>query len=134
MRTTYITAILIALAIGAWLFSGQLGKEEPVRPRHPGGAEPPVPAPASRMRNPTRVRARVINASPQLQHVVLRGKTENKRTVSVKAETSRGGSSTVQWNAAPPWRKAICSARYPWKTATLRLPVQGSPEPGQNRI
>jgi multidrug efflux system membrane fusion protein len=34
------------------------------------------------------VRARVLNASPQLRHVVLRGKTQSKRTVEVRAETS----------------------------------------------
>jgi len=87
MRATYITAILIALAIGAWLLSGQLGDSEPVR--HDTLAEQNRQAAARQQDSePTRVRARVINASPQLQHVVLRGKTDNKRTVSVKAETS----------------------------------------------
>ena len=37
---------------------------------------------------PTRVRARVLHASPQLEEVVLRGRTENKRTVAVKAEVA----------------------------------------------
>ncbi len=88
MRTTYITAILIALAIGAWLFSGQLGEDStPVT--HDSLAEQNRQAKAQQAdQEPTRVRARVIQASPQLQHVVLRGKTENKRTVSVKAETA----------------------------------------------
>ena len=87
MRTTYITATFIALAIGAWLFSGQIGTEGPVR--HENLAEQNRQSAArAQDADPTRVRARVINASPQLQHVVLRGKTENKRTVSVKAETS----------------------------------------------
>lgn len=87
MRATYITATLIALAIGLWLFSGQIGKEEPVR--HDTLAEQNRQS-SARLQDaePTRVRARVINASPQIQHVVLRGKTENKRTVSVKAETT----------------------------------------------
>ena len=87
MRATYVTAIIIAAAIGLWLFSGQLGKEGPVR--HDTLAEQNRQSEARRAdAEPTRVRARVINASPQLQHVVLRGKTENKRTVSVKAETA----------------------------------------------
>ena len=87
MRATYITAILIALAIGLWLFSGQLDKEEAVR--HDTLAEQNRQSSARQQdAEPTRVRARVINASPQIQHVVLRGKTENKRTVSVKAETT----------------------------------------------
>ncbi|MEM8767840.1 MAG: efflux RND transporter periplasmic adaptor subunit, partial [Pseudomonadota bacterium] len=87
MRATYVTAIIIAAAIGLWLFSGQLGNEGPVR--HDTLAEQNRQSEARRAdAEPTRVRARVINASPQLQHVVLRGKTENKRTVSVKAETA----------------------------------------------
>jgi multidrug efflux system membrane fusion protein len=87
MRATYITAILIAIAIAAWLFSGQLGESEPVR--HDTLAEQNRQNAARQQdAEPTRVRARVINASPQIQHVVLRGKTDNKRTVSVKAETA----------------------------------------------
>jgi membrane fusion protein, multidrug efflux system len=87
MRGTHITALIIALLIGAWLLSGQLGSE--------GVTEHPTLAQANRERTaqmldaePFRVRARVIQAQPQLQHVVLRGRTENKRTVEVKAETA----------------------------------------------
>ena len=88
MRTTYITATVIAIAIAVWLFSGQLGEDnEPIS--HDTLAEQNRQSMAQQAdAEPTRVRARVIQASPQLQHVVLRGKTENKRTVSVKAETS----------------------------------------------
>ena len=86
MRTTYITATIIALAIIAWLLSGQFGQGEDSR--HPTLAEQNRLNEARRQDDePTRVRARVIQASPQLRHVVLRGKTENKRTVTVKAET-----------------------------------------------
>ena len=85
MRPTYITAIAIAAAIGVWLLSGALGSDEP----------PPHPTPAAMAerraamaqdRPPTRVRARVIHASPQFQHLRVRGKTENKRTVQVRTE------------------------------------------------
>ncbi|MGE0626054.1 MAG: efflux RND transporter periplasmic adaptor subunit [Pseudomonadales bacterium] len=87
MRATYITATIIAMAILAWLLSGQLGGGDPVR--HETLAEQNRQNEAQRQdQAPARVRARVIHASPQIQHVVLRGKTENKRTVSVKAETS----------------------------------------------
>ncbi len=87
MRATYITATIIAVAILAWLLSGQLGGTDTVR--HDSLAEQNRQNEARRQdAEPTRVRARVIHASPQVQHVVLRGKTENKRTVSVKAETS----------------------------------------------
>jgi multidrug efflux system membrane fusion protein len=87
MRTTYITATVIALLILGWLFSGQLGDTEPVR--HGTLAERNAAAAASAAdRELTRVRAAVINASPQVQYIVLRGKTDNKRSVDVKAETS----------------------------------------------
>lgn len=87
MRGTYITATVIALLIGAWLLSGQIGQGD--RVKHQTLAE------ANRARAAqveddalTRVRARVIQAVPQVQNVVLRGRTENKRTVDVKAETA----------------------------------------------
>ena len=87
MRATYITALIIAVAIVGWLFSGQLGDSGPVR--HATLAEQNLLNEAQQQdATPTRGRARVINATPQIQHVVLRGKTENKRTVSVKAETA----------------------------------------------
>ena len=85
MRRTYITALAIALAIGIWLLSGQIGSENP----------PPRPTPAelakqraamAQDRTPTRVRARVIHATPQVRNLRVRGKTENKRTVQVRAE------------------------------------------------
>ena len=85
MRRTYITALIIAVTIGVWLLSGQIGNEDP----------PPKPTPAEQARlraamaqdrPPTRVRARVIHASPQFRQLRVRGKTENKRTVQVRAE------------------------------------------------
>jgi multidrug efflux system membrane fusion protein len=87
MRATYITAALIALAILAWLFSGQLGDTEAAR--HGTLAEQNRLSDAQQQdRLPTRIRARIINASVQVQHVVLRGKTDNKRTVRVKTESA----------------------------------------------
>ncbi|MFV2089715.1 MAG: efflux RND transporter periplasmic adaptor subunit [Pseudomonadales bacterium] len=87
MRATYITAILIAVAILGWLFSGQLNDGGPTR--HPTLAEQNRLNDARQQDlTPTRVRARIINASRQVQQVVLRGRTENKRTVTVKAETT----------------------------------------------
>lgn len=87
MRATYITATVIAVVILAWLFSGQIGGNDTAR--HESLAEQNRQNEARRQdTEPTRVRARIIHAIPQVQHVVLRGKTENKRTVSVKAETS----------------------------------------------
>ncbi|NIP15733.1 MAG: efflux RND transporter periplasmic adaptor subunit [Pseudomonadales bacterium] len=87
MRTTYLTAGAIAISIVVWLLSGQIASGDPVR--HPTLADSNAEARArTQDEAPTRVRARVMNASPQLQHVVLRGKTESKRIVEVRAETS----------------------------------------------
>ena len=86
MRTTYLTAGAIAAAIVVWLLSGQIASGDPVR--HPTLAESNAETSArTQDEAPTRVRARVINASPQLQHVILRGKTESKRIVEVRSET-----------------------------------------------
>ena len=85
MRRTHITALAIAAALGVWLLSGQIGSEDP----------PPKPTPADLARQraamaqdrpPTRVRARVIRATTQIQQLRVRGRTENKRTVQVRAE------------------------------------------------
>lgn len=87
MRTTYLTAGAIGAAIVVWLLSGQIASGDPVR--HPTVAESNAEARArTQDEAPTRVRARVINASPQVQHVVLRGKTESKRIVEVRSETA----------------------------------------------
>ncbi len=71
----------------AWLLSGQIG--------HPAPTEPPTIAELNRESRATgedkpltRVRARIVHAEPQTALVPLRGRTENKRTVSVRAETA----------------------------------------------
>ena len=85
MRSTYLTATVIAVLIGLWLLSGQIN------------SDPPVPSSTIAERNnqrlaqrvddaPTQVRGRIIRASPQLRHLRIRGKTQNKRTVTVRAE------------------------------------------------
>lgn len=87
MRTTYITATVIAAALLIWLFSGQLGSDGPVR--HASLAQQQALEDArDEDRESTRVRGRIIQASPQTREVVLRGRSENKRTVEVRAETS----------------------------------------------
>ena len=87
MRATYITAIVIAVALGLWLASGQLGESE---------APPPVSLAAEKEqlaaeqedKAPTQVRARVINAQPFTQQLTVRGRTETKRAVAIRAETA----------------------------------------------
>ncbi|MEQ8860057.1 MAG: efflux RND transporter periplasmic adaptor subunit [Pseudomonadales bacterium] len=87
MRGTYITASIIALFIVLWLLSGQLGDDDAVQSTTLAQSSRERAAQAEDTA-PTRVRARVIQAVPQVQEVVLRGRTENKRTVDVKAETT----------------------------------------------
>lgn len=86
MRKTYFIAALIALAIGVWLASGQLGNEEAVR--HATLAEKKTESAAAQEdRTPTRVRARISQAQSYTATVMVRGRTENKRNVQVRAET-----------------------------------------------
>ena len=85
MRTTYITATVIAVLLAGWLASGILGKEDTPNPatlaeqnREQGRVDEDAA--------PTRVRVSVLQATPQQRLVKVRGKTENKRTVEVKVE------------------------------------------------
>ena len=88
MRGTYITALVITVVIGIWLLSGFLTAEDRVS-EHPSLAEANGRATqASAPDAPTPVRARTIHASKQSEMLTLRGRTENKRTVEVRAETS----------------------------------------------
>jgi membrane fusion protein, multidrug efflux system len=87
MRGTYVTAMVIALVIGLWLLSGQIDREDTVVHTTLAEANREIAARAQDAA-PARVRARIVHAQPQFRQVVLRGRTENKRTVEVKAETS----------------------------------------------
>jgi multidrug efflux system membrane fusion protein len=87
MRATYITAIVIAIAIVAWLLSGTLNQDDK--------AQSATIAEQNRENqriqedsSPTKVRVAVLQASEQQQVVKVRGKTANKRTVDVKVELS----------------------------------------------
>ena len=85
MRTTYITATVIALLLAGWLLSGQLNKEEATfnaSLAEQNREQERVDADAA----PTRVRVAVVQASEQQRFVKVRGKTENKRTVTAKIE------------------------------------------------
>ncbi len=85
MRRTYALAAIIAGIIAIWLLSGQFG--HPALQRPPTLAEQNLEQSASSEDKPlTRVRARIIHAQRQTATVPLRGRTENKRTVTVKAE------------------------------------------------
>lgn len=85
MRTTYITATIIALVLVGWLASGALNDT-----RH-GKATSIAELSREQARVqedtvPTSVRVSVLEASYQNRIVTVRGQTENKRTVDVKVE------------------------------------------------
>lgn len=89
MRGTYITAGLIALALVLWLASGLLTSEEdgPVNPATIAQQNAERTARVAD-KAPTKVRARLLQASQQALEVSVRGRTESKRTVTVRSETS----------------------------------------------
>ena len=88
MRGTYITALVITVVIGIWLLSGFLTAADRVS-EHPSLAEANGRrVQASDPEAPTPVRARTIHATLRSELLTLRGRTENKRTVVVRAETS----------------------------------------------
>lgn len=82
MRRNSITiAVAIAVLTALWLASGAFtGDDGAASPAALGGAVAEVPARA--------VRARRIHAVTLPQRVEVRGRTENKRTVDVRAETT----------------------------------------------
>lgn len=85
MRTTYITATVIAIALVAWLASGALNDTREGNP----ASIAELNRAQERVQEdyqPTKVRVSVIEATQQSRTVTVRGKTENKRTVDVKVE------------------------------------------------
>ena len=87
MRSTYITATVIAIVIIAWLLSGQLGKDDTLYDASLAEQNREQAAVSSDAA-PTRVRVAVQQATEQTRTLKVRGQTENKRTVDVKVELS----------------------------------------------
>jgi multidrug efflux system membrane fusion protein len=87
MRKNLITATLIALGLLLWLLSGVFLKGERTAAKPTlaeiGNTAGPETAPTQ-----ARVRVRIIEAEPRTRVVVLRGRTESKRAVDVKAEVA----------------------------------------------
>ena len=87
MRKTYITAGVIAVGTLLWLLSGALTADERIA-EHPTLAQSNQRAGAALDdTSPFRVRGRVVHAQRLPERVKVRGRTENKRTVRVSAET-----------------------------------------------
>lgn len=86
MRTTYITALVIAVVVILWLISGQIDQPDDVM-------QPSLAVQKSQQEAEqndgqlSRVRATVVYAQPRTAEVTVRGQTQNKRTVIVRSET-----------------------------------------------
>jgi multidrug efflux system membrane fusion protein len=86
MRKNLIIATLIAVGILLWLLTGVLGNDDGDRPANPPAIADAQPRETSR--EPVAVRARESRAEPRQRILALRGRTENKRTVEVRAEVT----------------------------------------------
>jgi len=85
MRKNLISASLIAICLLLWLLSGILSRSDETL-EHPTLAEAEQTASPEAAEHLARVRVRVIEAETRKRIVVLRGRTESKRAVDVKAE------------------------------------------------
>ncbi len=87
MSKNIASASLVVVVLALWLASGQFGAAESKANETETASTPVVEeqVPASRTE---RVRVSVIDAEPRTRQVVLRGRTESKRIVDVKAEIS----------------------------------------------
>lgn len=82
MKSSYLIALLLALAAVGWIVSGQLGDSKQ-------GAEaqkPPVELNETKLA--PQVRVRIQTAEPHVTELILRGRTEADRMVEVRAEAS----------------------------------------------
>ena len=79
MKSTYFVAASITLVLVAWLASGQLKRE-------PDSAAESAQDAAAQVA--TRVRVKAMTSQPHVTYITVRGKTEAKRIVRVRAQTS----------------------------------------------
>ena len=87
MKKTFLTSGIIAITIFGWLMSGYLTKPATeftasLADQNALAAKVDFETP------PTKVRVQSLTASTRTRFAVIRGKTENKRTVEVKTETT----------------------------------------------
>ena len=85
MKKTFLTSAIIAIGILVWLMSGVLNEPDmeytaSLAEQNTIASQVEFEAP------PTKVRVQHLTATQQTRFAVVRGKTENKRTVNVKAE------------------------------------------------
>ena len=85
-RPSYWIALTIAVTASLWVLSGQFGGPEPSA--QTTGAQQQAASVAPSDRPAARVRVRTITARPYLNELILFGRTEASRYVTLKAETS----------------------------------------------
>ena len=82
MRSSIFIAVAIAVAATAWIASGQFGDTEGnASSRNPRVLEKPVDAPL------ISVRVKAVQAQTRTGYVLLNGRTEESRRVTLRAET-----------------------------------------------
>ena len=87
MKKTFLTSAVIGLAILGWLMSGYLTQPE-IEYAASLEEQNTIASQVEFEASPTKVRVQHQIATQQTRFAVVRGKTENKRTVDVKAEIS----------------------------------------------
>ncbi|MEJ8572889.1 efflux RND transporter periplasmic adaptor subunit [Microbaculum marinum] len=94
MRSSYIWALLIMVAIGGWLASGQViiggqgDKPGPSDAVEAADGALPVDADASDDSKPFRVRVRTLSAIDRTAELKIRGRTEADQRVELRAQTA----------------------------------------------
>ena len=88
MRHTYVAAGVIALLGVLWLGSGLFRDDRQNNVASTLNEKNLRYAETNKDRSRTRVKARVIESTLRTRNVRLRGRTEHKRTVQVRAETT----------------------------------------------
>ncbi|MCR9277259.1 MAG: efflux RND transporter periplasmic adaptor subunit [Pseudomonadaceae bacterium] len=88
MRGTYITAAIIALALVLWLASGLGGDDDQSSNATTIAQQNAERSARVEDKAPARVRAQLMQASLQPVELAIRGRTDSKRTVTVRAETT----------------------------------------------
>lgn len=88
MSRNLISALIVALLLAVWLGSGLLSGDSASVEHPPLAAQQPAPPVGAPGGDVTRVRAEVVQAQERTPFLVLRGRTESKRMVEVRAEVA----------------------------------------------
>ena len=88
MSRNLVSALIVAVVLAVWLGSGLFSGDSAPAEHAPLARQQQTAAGGAVDPDVTRVRASVIQARARTRYLVLRGRTESKRTVDVKAEIS----------------------------------------------